>query len=380
MSTGIEARHARACASREEHGGGRCNCTPTWQAKVWDNRSARRISKTFPTRSAAKRWRQDAIVAVRQGKLAEARPKTTVREACEAWLEDARAGIVRSQRGGQQLAQGTLRAYEQALRLRVYPTLETAPFYRVHRRTLQDLADRLVADGIAPATINVTFGALGAIYGRAVQRYELEVSPTAGVKLPAVRNGRERFATPTEARALLAAAPERDRGIWATAMYAGLRRGELMALRWEDVDLAAGTIEVLRGWDEHGPTTTKNGTSRRVPIAAVLREHLAAQQLRQAPGVDLVFGLAPGRPFRADRLQERADAAWAAAKLERLTPHDCRHTFASFAITARVNAKALSVYMGHSKISETIDRYGHLMPGNEAEAAGLMDAYLEANV
>lgn len=55
-----------------------------------------------------------------------------------------------------------------------------------------------------------------------------------------------------------------------------------------------------------------------------------------------------------------------------------RHTYASFAIAAGVNAKALSTYMGHANIGITLDRYGHLMPGNEAEAAGLLDAFLGA--
>jgi integrase len=63
--------------------------------------------------------------------------------------------------------------------------------------------------------------------------------------------------------------------------------------------------------------------------------------------------------------------------LRPITLHECCHTFASLMIAAGVNAKALSTYMGHSTISITLDRYGHLMPGNEAEAAGLLDAYLE---
>jgi integrase len=166
----------------------------------------------------------------------------------------------------------------------------------------------------------------------------------------------------------------------ATAFYAGLRRGELMALRWQDIDLKGGTIDVHRSWNiEHGLSQTKNRDRRRVPIADALREHLAAQRLRQSPGVELCFGMATGRPFRPDRLQERADQAWEAAGLERLTLHDARHTFASLMIAARVNAKALSAYMGHSSIAITFDRYGHLMPGNAAEAAGLLDSYLEAN-
>ena len=69
---------------------------------------------------------------------------------------------------------------------------------------------------------------------------------------------------------------------------------------------------------------------------------------------------------------------WKAAGLERITFHQCRHTYASLMIAAGVNAKALSTFMGHANISITLDRYGHLMPGSEAEAAGLLDAYLEA--
>jgi len=68
--------------------------------------------------------------------------------------------------------------------------------------------------------------------------------------------------------------------------------------------------------------------------------------------------------------------AWAQAGLAPITLHECRHTFASLMIAAGVNAKALSTYMGHANIAITLDKYGHLMPGNEAEAAGMLDAYL----
>jgi len=291
---------------------------------------------------------------------------------------DLRGDLRRAdQHPGDPFKSSTLRCYETHLRLRVYPALGQAAFYRVRRVDLQDLVDRELAVGLAPATIGTMLGAIGAVYSCAVQRDELEVSPSTNVKLPAVRNGRTRFASPTEAVTLLAAVPRRDRPVWAAAMYAGLRRGELMALRWQDVDLGEGTILVARGWDREGPTTTKNRGPRRVPITAALREHLAVQRLRQAPGVDLVFGWEAHRPFNPDRMQRRADDAWNVAGLDRLTLHDCRHTFASFAIAAGVNAKALSIYLGHATVAITFDRYGHLMPGSEAEAAGLLDAYLK---
>jgi integrase len=369
MATGIDER---------KRGDGKT----AYQANVFDKNGnggkGRRIRKTFDTKTAAKQWRTDAMAALRAGTLAEAKPKTTVREKCEEWLGDARRGVVRA-RGGNEFKPSTIRAYDQALRLRVYPHIGTAQFYAVRRVHLQRLVDHLVADGVAPATINTVVGALGAVYGRAVHDDELQISPTRGVKVPAARNARERYVTREEAVALLAAAPERDKAIWATAIYAGLRRGELMALTWEDIDLKAGVIHVRRSWDpEHGPGDTKSRNRRKVPIVGLLRAVLAAERLRQPSGEALAFGIGDGRPFRPDRLQQRADASWTRAGLERVTLHECRHGYASLAIASGVNAKALSSYMGHASIVETMDRYGHLLPGNETEAAGLMDDYLSA--
>lgn len=182
-----------------------------------------------------------------------------------------------------------------------------------------------------------------------------------------------------EADALLAALPVEDRAVWATAFLAGLRRGELLALRREDVDLPGGVLRVERGYDDKarvfvGP---KSRAGRRtVPIAGVLREFLIAQRLRSGRAEGLVFGASGSEPFDYWAAWRRAGRAWKAAKLAAVGLHEARHTFASLMIAAGVNAKALSTYMGHSSVTITYDRYGHLMPGNEEEAAGLLDAYL----
>jgi integrase len=89
-----------------------------------------------------------------------------------------------------------------------------------------------------------------------------------------------------------------------------------------------------------------------------------------------VFGVSASTPFVPSNLRRRALTAWKGAKLDPITLHEARHTFASLMIAAGVNAKALSTYMGHASVSITFDRYGHLMPGSESEAAGLLDAYL----
>jgi integrase len=95
------------------------------------------------------------------------------------------------------------------------------------------------------------------------------------------------------------------------------------------------------------------------------------------PGGGLVFGRTATQPFQPITTNDRAKKAWTAAELNPITMHECRHTFASLMIAAGVNAKALSTYMGHNSITITLDRYGHLMPGNENEAAKLLDTYLD---
>jgi integrase len=205
------------------------------------------------------------------------------------------------------------------------------------------------------------------------------MNPTTGVELPAIRGRRDRIASPEEGAKLIEALPEEDRALWATALYAGLRRGELMALRWEDIDLAAGLIRVERSYDpasgEYVMPKSRAGV-RRVPIASVLRAHLLAHKLRSGRSVGLVLGRSAEAPFDDDRVRSRAARAWRDAGLDPIGLHECRHTFASLMIAAGCNAKALSAYMGHSSITITLDRYGHLMPGNEEQAAGLLDAYL----
>ena len=113
-----------------------------------------------------------------------------------------------------------------------------------------------------------------------------------------------------------------------------------------------------------------------MPIAQALREHLIAHRLREGRTTGLVFGHDAETPLHDSTILHRARRAWKVAGLDPIGLHEARHTFASLMIAAGVNAKALSVYMGHSSITITLDRYGHLMPGNEEAAAGLLDAYL----
>jgi len=100
-------------------------------------------------------------------------------------------------------------------------------------------------------------------------------NPCSNLDLPAVRGRRERIPSPQEAAALLAALPEPDRALWATALYAGLRRGELLALQWDDIDPANGVIRVRRALDARGTIISPKSAAgiSAVPVAKVLRAY-----------------------------------------------------------------------------------------------------------
>lgn len=151
--------------------------------------------------------------------------------------------------------------------------------------------DRLAADGLAPATITATVTPLRAIYRRARQLGEVHANPTSGVSVPAVDRRQTRFATVDQIEAMCARLESvKDRALWSTALYAGLRRGELAALHAADVDLATGVIRVERGWDQvEGEIAPKSKQGRRkVPIPAVLRDRLDAFLL-DAPAYGRIF-------------------------------------------------------------------------------------------
>jgi integrase len=292
-------------------------------------------------------------------------------------VDGAREGSVRN-RSGDAYKPSAIRGIDEALKLRLLPDFGARKLGELRRAELQGLVNRMQAGGASPSTIRNTINAARAIYRHAVQHDLVTTDPTDGLALPAVRGRRERIANPVEAEALIAALPLTDRALWATAMYAGLRLGELRALQWTDVDLTAGVIRVERSWDvKEGVIAPKSHAGvRRVPITSVLRELLIEHRIGQEPGRTHVFVRSRERPFNPTTVSQRAGRAWDAAGLASITLHECRHTFASLMIAAGVNAKALATYMGHASVTITFDRYGHLMPGSEDEAASMLGAYL----
>jgi integrase len=259
---------------------------------------------------------------------------------------------------------------------RLRPTFGARKLTDLHRNDVQDYAEELLAEGLDPSTVRNLLMPLRVLYRIAVRRGEVAVNPTHDLELPAVEGTRERVADPIEAQELLQALTESDRPLWATALYAGLRNGELRALRVEDVDLRAGLVRVESSWDDvEGAVDPKSKAGERtIPICEHLRGYLEPHLEGRHEG--LVFGEAAGRPYKYGRTTRRAYAAWKEAELERITLHNARHSFRSYLDYAGISEARCDRYLGHANHSVG-RRYTHAFESQFASDAARLDAYLD---
>jgi integrase len=373
--TGLEKLHARGCSRSA-----RCSCT-TWRASVWDPRARRKIRRSFDSYDAALRWRADTTAKVQAGELRAAMGALTIREAGEQLVAAMRSGAARN-RSGLPYKPSVVSSYESALEQHVYEAMGARRLAQLERRQVQAFVEHLIAQGLAPSTIRNVLMPLRVIYRRAQRDAIVAHDPIAGIELPANRAVRPRgFVTHQDAAVLIACVPDRDRSAWALAFYAGLRLGELLALEWHDVNLAASELHVDRAWCSHTKQVTEPKTAaakRTVPVPDELRRVLLAHRLLTGRPAGLVVQREDGGVESGDAIADRAEKAWKADGIASLAVgvHEMRHGYASMMIRAAVPITALSRFMGHSSITVTIDRYGHLYPQDREAAAAAVNALL----
>lgn len=353
--------------------------TVSYRASVWDNRNRRRVRKTFPTLRAAKQWRTEALVAVRRGELHAQRSTPTVSEGLDALLEGMQDGQVRT-RSGTPYKPGTIRTYRYAIRDWWTPRLGHLRLHEVQRRDVQAVIDRMHRDGCSASMIRNTIDPLRVMFRRAIRADLITRTPCEYLDVPAGRKAPRRAALKAEGVAqLLDALPDTDRALWATAFYAGLRRGELRALRWGDVDLDGSVIHVRRSWDDvEGEQAPKSFAGiRDVLVLPQLAQELARHGLDTGrTGDALVFGRTDSEPFARQTASRTARETWKAAKLEGVTLHHARHCAASFMVAAGLDVKSVQTYLGHSDSRITLDLYAHAIPDRHKRDAEQVAAFL----
>ncbi len=414
---GIRVRHSRKCPT---HSGGRCDatrqngCVPTFEAWIFDKSAiildkqgnpkrdekgaplkGAKIRKRFASLKDAKEWRQEAVVAVRKRKL-RAAPAVTLREAATTWLSGAERGEILSRRK-LPYKPSTLRGYKADLDTYVFPDLGALRLGDVSGDDVQALVERLIGSGLSGSKVRNVVACVQAVYRH--RRRQVLANPTTALDLPEASGRRERAATPVEAAALLEALPNGAlRAVYTCAFLAGLRRGELMALRVCDLhgldEGSLASIAVEGSWDPvagRGSTKSRAGV-REVPVPETLRDVLTEHvESTGRTGAMLVFGRTASEPFTPSHVRKSAIAAWtgantkeaakaaeegtAPAVLNAIGLHECRHSYSTFLDAAGISESRADRYMGHSD-SRVQATYRHQLAGQLADDAARLDAYL----
>lgn len=251
-------------------------------------------------------------------------------------------------------------------RTHIAPYFGTRPIQEITTWDVTDFVGHLEAKDLAPKTVHNVIATLRAMlnYAKAPQRRWVLSNPVDGVELPAVPEPQEiRYLTLPEIQRLLdhvrpGMFHEIDHGLYHAAVTTGMRLGELVALRWRDVDWNAGRIRVRRNYTcgEFGTPKTRRST-RSIPmipdLAATLRAH---HQRTRWPGPDdLVFAY----PITGDVLpkanitRRMALTCRAAGITEHHRFHDLRHTFGTHMAAAGVPLRTLQEWMGHRDLTTT---------------------------
>jgi integrase len=355
------------------------------------------VRKTFSgkgAKKAAAQWRAQATTALARGAL-RTPTRRTFREEATNWQRRAEAGEAFT-RSGHPYKPGVVRLVAADCRKYLNPAFGSSRLGAITRRDVQALVDRLRAerddDGEAKhsaSKVRSVVTSLKIVLRRPLEDDEIQDDPTTRLRLPPPPESREWEGTPERVAALVAALPEELRALYATAAYAGLRRGELLALRVEnlhELDDADGEawLEVTGdgNWDAvDGRVTPKSSAGVRVvPVPATLRAILLAHtRSTLRSGAALAFGKTASAVFDAKGVQARADRAFTRAEIERVTLHELRHAYRSFLGDCGIPEERSDRYLGHSsgRASRVGRSYSHRIAGQLAADAATLEAYLQ---
>ena len=275
----------------------------------------------------------------------------------------------------------TVESYESMFTEHIVPFFGRRTIERVERRDIESFAAALERQGLAASTRINTLNQLSAIFDLAIVRGSVVANPVRGVPRP--RGGTVdpdiRYLSMEEVEAVLRAIPEDELGaverpLYLVAVMTGMRRGELLGLRWGDIDWEARRIRVRRSYvrGEFGPPKSRR-SSRSVPLtdrlAGELQRHYERSPFRADE--DLVFthpgSRKPGTPLDGSRVLKRFKSALARAGVHDVRFHDLRHTFGTRMAAAGVPMRTLQEWLGHRDFATTLVYADYTPSEHEAE-------------
>lgn len=325
--------------------------------------------------------RAELLIEKRQGGVVEP-SKETVAQFFRRWL-DARESTIRP---------STHRWYEKHFRLRIEPALGRLKIRKLTDAHIDKFYSDLRKAGASDMTIAGTHRTLRAALKWAVVKRTLTTSPLQHVDAPRVAKRTMRVYDAAQLVKFLDHVKDhRYHDLFLAAATTGLRQGELLGLRWQDVDLEHGTAHVQQQLEKPGrepvfsEVKTEQGrravTLPRAVVAALtaLREReRSLERPRKYYDYDLVFHLPNGRPLHPSHVDAALKTLQTEAKVPRIRFHDLRHTHASLLGAAGVHPRVVQERLGHTHVNTTLMLYTHVLPTLQDAAAASMDAILPA--
>jgi integrase len=322
---------------------------------AWTDRG--RPPAGYYTKRLAADWLRETLDAARRGTLpGMVRTGATFADAAAEYLR-----YVEHDRGRKL---STLRGYRSTIDVHLLPAFGSMPVEAV---TTAIIETWLAGFEGSVRSRNKVLIQLGGILGRAKKVYGLPANAATEVdKFQQQASGDIQVFSPEEVWALVRAAEsEQDAAVFLTAAFTGLRMGELLALRWRDVDFARNVVRVRASYYLGQLTTPKSGKVRAVPLAPPVAAAIAplSQRADWVGDDDLVFVGATGGYLDGSALRRRYKATLASAGLRSLRFHDLRHTFGTRMI-AKADIRRVQEWMGHADVQTTM-RYLHYAPREE---------------
>jgi integrase len=319
-----------------------------------------------PPGSYTRRMADEALAAILTDARRGAVPHSpssgaTVGEAAHEWLRHSEW-----ERG---VKASTLREYRSVVEAHIVPRFGDQSIEAVTARKVEAWAAELLASGRSRRTVNKVLTMLHGVFERARRVWDLPSNPVAEVaRRPERYSGDLDFFSAEEVTALVrAAANDQDAAIFLTAAFTGLRRGELIALRWRDVLFEQESIRVRASYSYGALTSPKSGKVRTVPMVPAVAEALAKLGRRElfVGDDDLIFPGLAGQYLDGSALRRRYREALKRAGLRELRFHDLRHVFGSLAINA-LTILEVKEAMGHADVKTTMRYLHHKSRADEA--------------
>lgn len=282
------------------------------------------------------------------------------------------------------LRPGTLKSYNHWVNGHIIPEIGYIKLASLQPEHLQNLYSTKLNEGLSKRTVQYMHSIIHRALNQAVKWRVIPFNPASMVTPPKPRKREFATLSATQAKAFIESVENvRWRTIYTIAILMGLRKSEILGLRWEDVDFKRNTVSInniiyeINGTIHSGAPKTER-SRRTVMMPGYVAQALLEYQELTKQNTGLVFTTSTGNPISQRNLSRHFYGALDKAGLPHIRFHDLRHTAATLLLKENVHPKIVQEMLGHSSITLTLDTYSHVMPSIQKEAADKMDGIFKA--